>query len=64
MVDKKGDMMTDFEIAKMLEIPLKTLADWKGKKSKRNKLYVFLSKMSLEESQKVDRRELEIEQNT
>ncbi|OGS70669.1 MAG: hypothetical protein A3F91_09150 [Flavobacteria bacterium RIFCSPLOWO2_12_FULL_35_11] len=64
MVDKKGDMMTDFEIAKMLEIPLKTLADWKGKKSKRNKLYVFLSKMSLDEAQKIDRRELEIEQNT
>ena len=56
--------MTDFEIAKMLEIPLKTLADWKGKKSKRNKLYVFLSKMSLDEAQKIDRRELEIEQNT
>ncbi|MDQ1340865.1 MAG: hypothetical protein QG567_2023 [Campylobacterota bacterium] len=56
--------MTDFEIAKMLEIPLKTLADWKGKKSKRNRLYGFLSKMSLDEAQKIDKRELEIEQKT
>lgn len=53
--------MSDVEISKMLDIPLKTLADWKKKSSKRNKLYVFLSKMGIEEAQMINTREIDKE---
>ena len=54
--------MTDVEISKMLDIPLKTLADWKKKSSKRNKLYAFLSKMGTEEAQMINARDIEKEE--
>jgi len=41
--------MTDIEISNMLDIPSNTIADWSKTKSKRNKLYTFLSKMKLDE---------------
>jgi len=54
--------MTDIEISKMLEIPLKTLADWKKESSKRNKLYAFLSKMGREEAHMINARDIEKEE--
>jgi len=54
--------MTDIEISKMLNIPLKTLADWKKESSKRNKLYAFLSKMGIEEAHMINARDIEKEE--
>jgi len=48
--------MTDIEISKILDIPSNTIADWSKTKSKRNKLYSFLSKMKLDEVKKINSR--------
>jgi len=50
--------MIDNEISEILNIPSNTLADWSKQKSKRNPLYVFLSKLELDEAKKIDSRKL------
>lgn len=50
------EIMTDLEITNILDIPTKTLADWKKKESKRNSLYDFLSKINPEEATSIDAR--------
>ena len=52
--------MTDVEISKILNIPSNTLTDWSKKKSKRNPLYTFLSKLKLDEAKKIGARKLTI----
>ncbi|MDF1884523.1 hypothetical protein JHD49_11285 [Sulfurimonas sp. SAG-AH-194-C21] len=48
--------MTDLEISNMLDIPSNTIADWSKTKSKRYKLYTFLSKMNLDEAETIHSR--------
>jgi len=48
--------MKDIEISRMLDIPSNTVADWSKTKSKRNKLYKFLSKMKLDEAKTINSR--------
>mgnify|MGYP006883097033 CR=1 FL=1 len=54
--------MTDIEISKILDIPVKTLADWKKKSSKRNKLYGFLSKIETKEAEGIDTRDVGVDE--
>ena len=49
--------MTDVEMSDILDIPSNTVADWSKTKSKRNKLYTFLSKMNLDEVETINSRE-------
>ena len=51
--------MTDIEISKILDIPSNTVADWSKIKSKRNKLYTFLSKMNLDEMNTINSRKID-----
>lgn len=56
--------MTDIKISKMLDIPVKTLADWRKKSSKRNKLYTFLSKMDTIDAQEINDRDIEKDEDS
>ena len=52
--------MTDLQISDLLNIPHNTLADWSKEKSNRNFLYTFLTKITIDEANEIDARELSL----